>query len=82
MEVIRMSRRRGKEPQGDPSTGSREGRNPRFDEIMETSHQFGHMMGMQAWEGPTTYAQATESVVIAGNGGACQPILGLGDFTL
>ena len=69
--MIRMSRKRGKEPQGHPSTGSREVRDPRFDEIMETSREFGHIMGKQARERPVAYAQVAESAAIARNGGAC-----------
>ena len=67
----RFSRRRGKETQGHPSIESREARGPRFDEIMRTPHEFGHIMGMKGRQGPTTDASAAESTAIAGNGGAC-----------
>ena len=64
-----MSRRRGKEPQGHPITESREARDPRFEEIMQTPREFGHIMGMQARERPAAYAQVAEYAAIAGNGG-------------
>ena len=69
--MIRRSRRRGKEHQAHPTTRSREARDPRFDEITETSHEFGQIMGMQARGRPAAYKQAAESAAVAGNGGAC-----------
>ena len=66
-----MNRRRGKEPQGQPSTGSREARDPRFDKIMETLWEFGHIMGMQAQERTAAYTQATKAATIAGNRHKC-----------
>ena len=64
-----MSRRGGKEPQVQPSMGAREARDPRFDEIMETLREIGHIFGLQAQEIAAAHAQAAEAAAMAGNGG-------------
>ncbi|XP_056172376.1 uncharacterized protein LOC130139445 [Syzygium oleosum] len=62
-----MSRRKEKEPQGQSSEGVREARDPRFDDVMDTLWEIGHIMGMQAQEKAAAYAQAAEAAPIAGN---------------
>ena len=79
--MIRTSRGRGEVPQGHPSTRGREARDPRFDEIMQTLREFGHIMDMQARVRPEPFVQAAVSAAIARNGGACRPSFGLGGFT-
>ncbi|XP_056163637.1 uncharacterized protein LOC130136990 [Syzygium oleosum] len=64
-----MSRRRGKEPQGQSSEGVREARDPRLDDVMDTLREIGHIMAMQEQERAAAYAQAAEAAPIGGNEG-------------
>ena len=64
-----MSRRKGKEPQGQSSTAEKEVRDPRLDAVIDTLREIGHLMGLQAQERAVAQAQAqaAEAAAMAGN---------------
>ena len=66
-----MSRRKGKETQGQSSTAEKEVRDPRLDAVIDTLREIGHLMGLQAQErvAAQAQAQAAEAAAMAGNVG-------------